>query len=198
MSNRRNKPVKGRKGQAQSTSNSTRTAIIVGAIVVGVGLLGYLLWLSLRPAPEITGVVNHPRPSAGHDASQVYEFTALPPVGGVHNPAWQNCGIYAEPVEAQFGIHSMEHGAVWITYQPDLPQEQIGQIQASVRGENFILLTPWPNLQSPVVLTAWGIQLEVDSADDERIDQFIERYRVGPQTPERGAACTGGVGEPLT
>jgi hypothetical protein len=197
MANRRSKPVRGRKTQAQSTNNTTRNAIIAAAVLVSVGILGYLLYLNLRPAPEITGVVNHPRPSAGHDQSITYDFTALPPVGGTHNPAWQNCGIYEEPVEAQYTIHSMEHGAVWITYQPDLPQEQIDQLQETVRGQNFLLLTPWPNLQSPIVLTAWGLQLEVDSADDERIDQFIERYQVGPQTPERGATCTNGVGEPL-
>jgi hypothetical protein len=197
MANRRSKPGKGRKTQAQNTSNSTRTAIIAGAVVLGILIMAYLLYLNLRPAPEIAGVVNHPRPSAGHESDIVYDFTALPPVGGTHNPAWQNCGIYEEPVEAQFTIHSMEHGAVWITYQPDLPQEQIVQLQDTVRGQNFLLLTPWPNLQSPVVLTAWGIQLEVDSADDERIEQFIERYQVGPQTPERGASCTNGVGEPL-
>jgi hypothetical protein len=198
MANRRSKPGSGRKSQAQTTDNTTRNAIIAAAALVGVGILGYLLYLSLRPAPEIAGLVNHPRPSAGHDQIIAYEFTALPPVGGTHNPAWQNCGIYEEPVDAQYTIHSMEHGAVWITYQPDLPQEQIDQLQETVRGEDFLLLTPWPNLQSPIVLTAWGLQLEVDSADDERIAQFIERYQVGPQTPERGATCTDGVGEPLT
>jgi hypothetical protein len=197
MGNRRSKPGKSRKTQAQSTNNSTRTAIIAGAVVVGVAILGYLLYLNLQPAAEIAGLVNHPRPSAGHESDIVYDFTPLPPFGGTHNPAWQNCGIYEEPVEAQYTIHSMEHGAVWITYQPDLPQEQIDQLRDTVRGQNFVLLTPWPNLQSPIVLTAWGIQLEVDSADDERIDQFIERYQVGPQTPERGASCTNGVGEPL-
>jgi hypothetical protein len=198
MANRQSRPVKGRKGQTQNTNNNTRTAIVVGAIVVGVAILGYLLWLGLRPAEEIAGMQTFPRPSAGHDSNITYEFTALPPVGGTHNPAWQNCGIYEEPVTAQFAIHSMEHGAVWITHQPELPQEEIDQLQGLVRGNTFVLLTPWPNLQSPIVLTAWGLQLEVDSADDERIEQFIDRYQVGPQTPERGATCTGGVGEPLT
>lgn len=197
MSNRRNRPVRGRKAQAQSTNNNTRTAIIVASIVVGVSILGYLLYLSLRPEPEITGIVNHPRPSAGHESDIVYEFTELPPVGGTHNPAWQNCGIYDQPVEAQYAIHSMEHGAVWITYQPELAQEDVNQLQDMVRGEGYIILSPWPNLQSPIVMTAWGLQLELDSADDGRIQDFIDRYRVGPQTPERGASCSGAVGEPI-
>jgi hypothetical protein len=45
-------------------------------------------------------------------------------------------------------------------------------------------------------LTAWGIQLPVESVADERIPQFIDEYRLGPQTPEFGASCDGGVGQP--
>ena len=39
------------------------------------------------------------------------------------------------------------------------------------------------------MLTAWGVQLSLDSADDERIDQFLASFRQGPQTPEPGATC---------
>ncbi len=48
-----------------------------------------------------------------------------------------------------------------------------------------------------VVLTAWGIQLEVESVDDDRIAGFIDLYQRGSQTPEPGAPCTGGIGEPV-
>ena len=44
-----------------------------------------------------------------------------------------------------------------------------------------------------IVLSAWSNQLSVDSADDPRIKGFIKEYRQGKQTPEPGAACTGGV-----
>jgi hypothetical protein len=91
----------------------------------------------------------------------------------------------------------MEHGAVWITYQPDLSGEDVDNLQDTVRGESYVLLSPYPNLKSPVVLTAWGIQLELDSADDGRIAEFMDRYQQGPQTPERGASCVNGTGSPV-
>ena len=47
------------------------------------------------------------------------------------------------------------------------------------------------------VLTAWGVQLELDSADDNRITTFLDRYVQGPQTPEIGATCSDGNGTPL-
>jgi hypothetical protein len=33
-------------------------------------------------------------------------------------------------------------------------------------------------------------------ADDLDLERFVRAFRCGPQTPEPGAACTGGVGEP--
>ena len=125
-------------------------------------------------------------------------FGELPPTGGNHDPVWQNCGIYEEPLNTANAVHSLEHGAVWITYQPDLPAEEIAAIENWARGQNFLLVSPYPEQRSPIVMTGWGVQLELDSIDDDRVGQFVERYRVGPNTPERGAACTGGIGEPLS
>lgn len=186
-----------RKPQAAVQSNTMLRNVMVGAsIFVGIVLLGALLFMSLRPEPEIAGVVNYLRQTRGHDNTLEYAFEELPPAGGTHNDAWQNCGIYDTPVPPEHAIHSMEHGAVWITYQPELSPAAVAQLQDSVRGQTYILLSPYPNQRSPIVLTAWGVQLELEDVGDGRIAQFINRYRVGPQTPERGAACTGGVGAP--
>lgn len=73
---------------------------------------------------------------------------------------------------------------------------EIAAIEDHFRGQTFTLVSPYPEQRSPIVLTTWGVQLEVDSIDDDRVDAFIERYRLGPNTPERGAACTNGIGEP--
>ncbi len=134
---------------------------------------------------------------AGHDSNVVYDNTGLPPIGGIHDPFWQNCGIYDEPVGDKHAVHSLEHGAVWITYQPDLDENAVEHLRDLARGEDYVLLSPYPNLQSPVVLTAWGVQLELDDAMDERVQAFIDIYQAGPQTPEPGASCQRGVGQPL-
>lgn len=175
------------------------TLIIVGAIVVGVLGLGVLLYLNVRPTPPITDLVQYPRPERGHDNSLefAYEDYALPPPGGIHWDIWQNCGIYDTPIEIGYAIHALEHGAVWIAYEPDLAADEVTELQSYVQGVDYLLLAPYPNLQSPVVLTAWGVQLEVDDAGDGRIAQFIEKYRLGSQTPEPGATCQSGVGDPI-
>ena len=184
----------------QGNDGNNRTYLIIAAVVIGVAGLAYLLFLNLREAPPIPGLVEFPNSSRGHDANVDYEYGDLPPHGGIHDPQWQVCGIYDEPILAKHAIHSMEHGTVWITYQPDLPAEEVDILESAVGSDSFLLLSPWPNLRSPVVMTAWDLQLELESAADERVEDFIEQYRVGPQTLERGATCEraggGGVGDP--
>jgi hypothetical protein len=187
------------KKQAEQSNKQWRNIIIGGAIVAGVIALGYLLFTNLQgpQAPEpIAGVVDHEHQDRGHVDHEI-EAGDLPPVGGIHNPEWQNCGIYDEPVSIENAVHSLEHGAMWLTYQPDLPQESIEKLRDAVRGEDYALMSPYPGLRSPVVLTAWETQLELDSVDDERIGEFVDRYQQGPTTPEPGASCIGGVGTPI-
>jgi hypothetical protein len=86
---------------------------------------------------------------------------------------------------------------MWLAYQPDLPQEDIETLRDAVRGEEYVLMSPYPGLRSPLVLTAWETQLELESVDDERLDEFVERYQQGPTTPEPGATCQDGVGTPI-
>lgn len=121
----------------------------------------------------------------------------VPPPFGAHYGAWQNCGIYDRPVELGTALHSLEHGAVWLTYASDLSAEQIADLQSLARGHGYVLMSPYPLQTKPVVLTAWGVQLVIDSLPDDRIAKFIAYYEEGPQNPEPGAPCSGAIGEPL-
>ncbi len=120
-------------------------------------------------------------------------YSPIPPVGGKHAPVWQNCGFYEEPVHNETAVHSMEHGAVWITYRPDLPQGQVEELRRIAQNNDFVLISPYPDLPAPVVASAWGKQLELDSAEDERLERFVSAFVQGPQTPEPGAPCSGGT-----
>jgi hypothetical protein len=140
------------------------------------------------------GVKSYSNLSRKHTKEPV-DYPQSPPVGGPHNPVWQNCGFYSKPVENEHAVHSMEHGAVWITYAPDLPENQVEKIK-SLTEKNYVLASPYPGLPAPVVASAWGKQLKLDSANDPRLEQFVRAYRKGPQTPEPGAPCKRGVGSP--
>ena len=195
---RRRKPTRSKK-QMEQSNNQWRWVVIGGMVIAAIIVLGYLLFQDLRgPAPiePISGLVEHEHQERDHVDEEIAAGD-LPPVGGSHSPVWQNCGIYDEPVAVENATHSLEHGALWIAYQADLPQVDVEMLQDKARGENYILLSPYPGLKSPVVLTAWEVQLELDSVQDDRIEEFIDRYQQGPTTPERGATCQDGVGTPL-
>lgn len=119
-------------------------------------------------------------------------YDQAPGVGGDHNPVWVDCGAYEEPVFEPSAVHSLEHGAVWVTYQPDLPADQVQILKDLAAADEYTLVTPYPDQESPVVASAWGVQLALDSADDSRLDTFLAKYLQGEQTPEPGAPCTGG------
>jgi len=147
----------------------------------------------------IEGVQTFPDKEQYHAHVDVVPAPAgdLPPTFGAHFSGWQNCGIYNQPIELGLALHSMEHGAVWLTYASDLNESQIADLQSRVRGHTYVLMSPYPTQAKPVVLTAWGVQLVIDSLPDDRIAQFIAYYENGPQNPESGAPCSGAVGEPL-
>jgi hypothetical protein len=165
-------------------------------IVFGLGLVAVSATSRDSDGPDVPRGTQVTEVSSSAHVDGPVEYPETPPVGGDHAAAWQNCGTYSEPVADENGVHSLEHGTVWITYPPDLAADEISALEARASGETHVLVTPYPGLDSPIVLSAWGRQLRVDSADDERIDEFVRAFQQGPQTPELGATCSGAIGTP--
>lgn len=175
---------------AGATSPSTSAAPSAPAATATAASAGTIAGVTTTTGLSAGHVLNipEPTPTAG---------VRVPPVGGDHDPVPQNCGVYDTPVGTWHAVHSLEHGAVWITYAPGLAADQIALLAADAKGHDHVLVSPYPDQPSPVILTAWGLQLRVDSASDPRVQDFIAMYENGPQTPELGAPCSGGVGQPL-
>ena len=147
-----------------------------------------------REPPE--GVEEFDVGPAGQHTQDTVDYEQDPPAGGAHNPVWQNDGFYEEPIRNENAVHTQEHGAVWIAYSPDLPQDQRDALREIVEGGECLLASPYPGLSgssTPVVASAWGAQVRLDGVEDPDLQRFIQGYRRGPQTPEPGAACSGGT-----
>jgi hypothetical protein len=177
---------------------ATRRAAILLALAAALAGIGFL-WApqlsfsSTRPGPD--GVAVYSVPSRQHVRGRV-SYPQTPPVGGNHWPVWQNCGFYNRPIADENGVHSLEHGAVWITYRPDLPRRGVSALRAIADRQTYILVSPYPGLKNPVVVSAWGRQLRLNSVRDSRLEQFIKVFRLAESAPERGGPCTGGTGNP--
>ncbi|MQY32935.1 hypothetical protein SRB17_08950 [Streptomyces sp. RB17] len=118
-----------------------------------------------------------------------------PPVGGNHNPIWATCDgtVYTKPLQDENAVHSLEHGAVWVTYTSKAKKADVDALAAKVKKTPYSLMSPYENQAAPLILSAWGHQVTVKSADDPEVSKFFAAYVQGPQTPEPGAACTSGA-----
>jgi hypothetical protein len=139
------------------------------------------------------------------------DYAVVPPVGGPHNATWMNAGVYTKPVPSERALHNLEHGAVWITYDPHLPKAEITALTKFVgdqsmisesqqasgianQANRYVDLSPWATntLPSPIVLSSWGYQLRITSPADPRMQQFVSTFRNSPKySPEYGSAVDG-------
>lgn len=169
-------------------------AIATVALVVGIASVWTPRLAALADAGP-TGVQAFEITERTHVDTTV-DYPQAPPVGGNHSSKWQNCGYYSEPIAPENAVHSLEHGAVWITYRPDLAEEQIESLSNLAQSQDHLLVSPYAGLKSPVVVSSWGRQMELPSSTDPRLQRFIETFRQSKLAPESGGPCTEGEGEP--
>lgn len=191
-----------RKKEARRQRN--RRIGIGAAIVGGVAIVGLVITtVVLTPQPPaytagsegtaIDGVETFENESTHVEGDVDYE--QAPPAGGPHNAAWLNCGVYTEPVPNENAVHSLEHGALWVTYDPALSGADVDALRAKLPS-TYVILSPFEGLPASIVLSGWNTQLQVDEVDDERIPAFIEEYWQSQDVPEPGALCTGAIDGP--
>jgi hypothetical protein len=135
---------------------------------------------------------------ADYAAGQLHEpgdvaYAESPPVGGPHAAAWADCTgtVYAVEIRQENAVHSLEHGAVWVTYDPDaLSEDDVALLAGLVEGVPHRMMSPYAGLGAPVSIQAWNHGLSVDSPEDPRLAEFADRLTQDPEnTPEPGATC---------
>ena len=149
-----------------------------------------------RPDPSIRipGVVVQEIRGGQHVAvTDEPGYETRPPVGGPHPTRWAACSgvAYPNPVRDADAVHSLEHGAVSITYDPARTSAVVLQaLTRRVTGDPYLLLSPYPGLEAPVSLQAWGRRLALETPEDPRFEQFIHALRDNPYTaPEPHGEC---------
>jgi hypothetical protein len=171
--------------------------------VLGVLLVGVVAYAALNQGSGVDALVRDPDSAIeglelapedeltrNHVAGAV-DYGHVPARGGDHNLLPQTCAIYDAPIAPEHAVHSLEHGAVWLTYNDDVSKADVEKLADQIDGEPYGLMSPLPEQDSPIVLTAWGRTLKLEKADDDRIADFVKAYASGPQTLEPGAACLG-------
>jgi hypothetical protein len=145
-----------------------------------------------RPLPEDPpeGIEVYPA-TTNRSVERPIRYDRSPPTNGDHAPIWQNCGFYGKPIQDRYAVHSV----VWITYRPDLPAGQVDRLRA-YGDEDYVIVSPYPGQDAPVIATSWRVQLELDGAGDPRLRKFVNQFRISELSPLSGNRCVGGVNRP--
>jgi uncharacterized protein DUF3105 len=174
-------------------------------VLIAIGIIAWGAFAAVKGSrkwedkvADIKGVVNYreqknPAIDARDHKEGPLTYATNPPVGGAHNAQWQNCmgDVYAQPIANEHAVHSLEHGAIWVTYKQGLAADQVEALQKKVQGKDYMLMSPIAGLDKNISLQAWGYQLKLDDASDSRIDEFIKDLRLNAAM-EPGAACSSG------
>lgn len=197
MSNKR-KVSNGRRAAVDRRGTRSTRAGQIAAVIGGLVAVAIVAVIAFTPEP-VKGVPDGTESIAVGEPLHVegeLHADGEVPAGGEHNPQWLNCGYYDTEVDSEYAVHSLEHGAVWIAFNPDIGQEEMDRLRRFVRRDRKVIVSPVTDLDEGILVTAWGNQLAPDSADDARIEQFVNEFAGSNEAPEPTGACRGGVGDP--
>jgi hypothetical protein len=120
--------------------------------------------------------------SSGAKPEATARLVPSTPTTGTHAASSPRCGVFRQQMPAEFAVHSLEHGAVVICYQPSPATGEISGLGAVVNQfDDRVILSLNAELSQPLVATAWSRLRACDGAHSE-IEQFIETY--GNRGPE--------------
>jgi hypothetical protein len=159
-------------------------------------LLGFAVWfLFLRTATpdEINGnpINDFSTAGANQHVSGTVPYQDSPPVSGQHAPQPTFCGVHSAPIPNETMVHNLEHGAIGLLYAPDTDPEDIQTLESIVGDyEDNVFSMPYQGqMDSPIVIAAWGHTMELDTAEEDSVRQFIEEFRHGGDAPEANQVC---------
>ena len=131
--------------------------------------------------------VDHVIPGEEHD-----RYNSAPATSGWHFGApvaparW---GIHTIPLPDEVLVHNLEHGYVNVHYNcPDGCDALVAQLSEVVDIATDVgakvLMSPYPDMDTRIALTAWTVIDKFDDFDDVRIIAFIMAHESSPLAPE--------------
>ena len=96
--------------------------------------------------------------------------------------------IYNTPISDEVLVHNLEHGGVGIHYNcPEGCPALVESLTEIVGTKQKVLVSPYPDMDNKIALTAWEYLDVLDVLDKERIELFIETHVNSRNAPEWNA-----------
>ncbi|MDP8958837.1 MAG: DUF3105 domain-containing protein [Actinomycetota bacterium] len=177
LERRRQQRAEERAAAQASAARKRKLAWALLALAVLAGVVAFVV--TRPPGPGVEETETFPDQGRAHLApgAPTPAYNSDPPTSGPHGPQPAPCGVHRSEVPDIAQIHSLEHGAVVIQYQPSLPQEEVERLEDLARDlGDYTLVAPREGAPSPVVLTAWTKRLTLDEVDEASIRTFYRRF----------------------
>ncbi len=169
--------------------------VVVALIVVG-GVYGvYQLLLEERKlGTDFSRAIEGGGQKHTKEGEKTTDWKSNPPVSGPHWPDPQRDGIYDKELPEEGVVHSLEHGRIWISYKPSIPDVAKEALKDLARKNTYMVVSVRAANETDVALAAWNrldtFNLNADgSFDAVRVQDFIDRYR--DKGPEKVPFMTG-------
>lgn len=204
------------RGDGRSLFDRYRNALIGVVALIGVGLVGYMVFssatasaytcgsLAEASASQLEGeVLGFPMPMDGaqHVEGSI-EYAECPPTSGEHRSGGALLRDFYGPGSVQVPndwIHNLEHGYAVIAYsgEPDrgtvegLREAMDAAAPSQVAQEcglpNKVIALRFDDMSTPYAVLAWRWALLLDEFDPELITTAATQFQDRPEAPER--AC---------
>jgi hypothetical protein len=120
---------------------------------------------TFEPKPAVANVSSHADfPNADGKSDR---WNTDPPTSGPHFGTTIIYGAYTDPPQLGRIVHNLEHGAVYILYGEDVPEETVAQLQTFYEAhQNGTILGPYPQLGDKIALGSWLVDGLPDASSD--------------------------------
>jgi len=104
------------------------------------------------------------------DATSDPKWNTDPPTSGPHYPIPAVYGEYDTPLKIAQVVHNLEHGAVYVLYGPQVPDETVQQLRDFYNEDTTgILLSPYSKLGDKIALGAWTVPDDFQPGDTDGV-----------------------------
>lgn len=170
--------------------DTARINIIIGStgvlVVILIGIAGMYAVKEAKnnkpiPVGEDVAILSSQHIQVGQEHGA---YNSNPPTSGDHYEESIPDGFYDKEMPDEALIHNLEHGYIWISYQPDkISPQDLSSLKEITKPYSKIVITPRSKNDTVLAVAGWGKLEKLEGVDKKKIISFIKLNKPG-KAPE--------------
>lgn len=147
--------------------------------IIAVVAIGVVVFARSSEKPEAPRPgIEHADDGRNHVQTKEYGGEETPTSGDHASPlAWQ---YYSTEIPDANTIHNLEHGGIYVSYRPDLPQEQVQRLRElffePFSDDKFkptkAIMAPRAANKDAIVISSWRRSMTLESFDEAKLKEY--------------------------